>query len=414
MVLIAHSRALPDLYVPAASIDLGAVGSDMRQAHGLVSTQVEVDLQLSVAGQFRFTIPNTFHAERADFLTPRGAPVLPLLALGTRVWIRMGYGDRARQKLLFSGFITVVGTAFAEGGSPELEVSGTDATYRMTLGTSEHRFEQKKVSDAVNKVAAENGFDLKFVGTPPENLTLDANLQTDLEFLGKLAQNFSTPEQKWEFYARADERRDKLHFRPRRNGRPADRDAAVGRRPAELQARGQPRQPGLEGRGPRLGRGRKKKIVGVARAGQGQDGAVPGGDIQRRAFGKRDGARASLPGEVEARGRSARRRRARQAHQRSRQGRGRDLRSSRAAARYDDRARRASASKFSTTYYVTKTVHRYDTSGYRTRFSVERAGRMSAVLAFDLESRPRGRRQRRGRRHRHGRRATTIPRGLGG
>ena len=173
MVLIAHSRTLPDLYVPAASIDLGAVGSDMRQAHGLVSTQVEVDLQLSVAGQFRFTIPNTFHAERADFLTPRGAPVLPLLALGTRVWIRMGYGDRARQKLLFSGFITVVGTAFAEGGSPELEVSGTDATYRMTLGTSEHRFEQKKVSDAVNKVASENGFDLKFAGTPPDNLTLE-------------------------------------------------------------------------------------------------------------------------------------------------------------------------------------------------------------------------------------------------
>ena len=29
-------------------------------------------------------------------------------------------------------------------------------------------------------------------------------------------------------------------------------------------------------------------------------------------------------------------------------------------------------SKFSTTYYVTKTVHRYDTSGYRTRFSIER------------------------------------------
>ena len=101
MVLIAHSRTLLDLYVPAATIDLGAVGTDMRQAHGLVSTQVEVDLQLSVAGQFRFTIPNTFHAERADFLTPRGAPVLPLLALGTRVWIRMGYGDRARQKLLF-------------------------------------------------------------------------------------------------------------------------------------------------------------------------------------------------------------------------------------------------------------------------------------------------------------------------
>ena len=319
MVLIAHSRTLPDLYVPAATIELGAVGSDMRQAHGLVSTQVEVDLQLSVAGQFRFTIPNTFHAERADFLTPRGAPVLPLLALGTRVWIRMGYGDRARQKLLFSGFITVVGTAFAEGGSPELEVSGTDATYRMTLGTSEHRFEQKKVSDAVNKVAAENGFDLKFAGTPPDNLTLDSNLQTDLEFLGKLAQNFSTPEQKWEFYARADERRDKLHFRPRRKDDPpiatlqwgADLlsfkpEVNLGNQVSKVEVHGWDEVA-------------KKKILGVARAGAGAGRRRSGRRYPAARLRQGDGARASLPGEVEARSRSARRRRARQAHQRSRQ-----------------------------------------------------------------------------------------------
>ena len=37
----------------------------------------------------------------------------------------MGYGDRRAAAVLFSGFITDVGTSFAEGGSPELEVSGT-------------------------------------------------------------------------------------------------------------------------------------------------------------------------------------------------------------------------------------------------------------------------------------------------
>src|SRR4051794_38365385 len=80
MTLIARSRSLPDLYVPAGSIELGALGRDMREALGLVFTQMEVDLQLSVAGQFRFTIPNTFDVESGEFLTPRGAPVLPLLA----------------------------------------------------------------------------------------------------------------------------------------------------------------------------------------------------------------------------------------------------------------------------------------------------------------------------------------------
>jgi phage protein D len=371
MVLIAHSRTLPDLYVPAATIDLGAVGSDMRQAHGLVATQVEVDLQLSVAGQFRFTIPNTFHAERADFLTPGGAPVLPLLALGTRIWIRMGYGDRARQKLLFSGFITVVGTAFAEGGSPELEVSGTDATYRMTLGTSEHRFEQKKVSDAVNKVAAENGFDLKFAGTPPDNLTLDSNLQTDLEFLGKLAQNFSTPEQKWEFYARADERQDKLHFRPRRKDDPpiatlqwgADLlsfkpEVNLGNQVSKVEVHGWDEVA-------------KKKILGVARAGQGQDGAVPGGDIQRRAFGKETVLELRFP--VKSKHEADQRAAAELAKRTNDLVKGEGETFGFPELLPDTTIALAGlGSKFSATYYVTKTVHRYDTSGYRTRFSIER------------------------------------------
>jgi len=282
MTLIARARSLPDLYVPAASIEVGALGMDLRLAHGLVFTQVEIDLQLSVAGQFRFTIPNTFDAESGEFLTPRRAPVLPLLALGTRVWIRMGYGDRAKQKLLLSGFITAVSTSFAEGGSPELEVSGADATYRMTLGTSEHRFEQKRVSEAVRKVATDNGFDLKLSGTPPDKVTLDANLQTDLEFLGKLAQNFSTPQQKWEFYARADERQDKLFFCPRRKDDPPmatlDWGADLLSFKPELNLGNQVSRVEVHS-WDEVG---KKKILGVARAERGNKGSASGGDIQRR------------------------------------------------------------------------------------------------------------------------------------
>lgn len=371
MTLIARSRSLPDLYVPAASIDLGSLGSDMRVTHGLVFTQVEVDLQLSVAGQFRFTVPNTFDAESGDFLTPRRAPVLPLLALGTRVWIRMGYGDRARQKLLLSGFITAVGTAFAEGGSPELEISGSDATYRMTLGTSEHRFEQKKVSDAVRKVATDNGFELKFTGTPPDNVTLDANMQTDLEFLGKLAQNFSTPQQKWEFYARADERQDKLHFRPRRKDDPPIATLAWGAdllsfKP-EVNLGNQVSKVEVHG----WDEVRKEKILGVARA-QGGDGGASGGDIQKRAFGKEPVLELRFP--VKSKQEADQRAAAELAKRSNDLVKGEGETFGFPELLPDTTLGLAGlGEKFSKTYYVTKTVHRYDSSGYRTRFSIERA-----------------------------------------
>jgi len=43
------------LYVPAATIALGAPGQDLLHVHGLAFTSVEVDLSLSMAGTFKFT-----------------------------------------------------------------------------------------------------------------------------------------------------------------------------------------------------------------------------------------------------------------------------------------------------------------------------------------------------------------------
>src|SRR5205085_7163129 len=111
---------------------------------------------------------DSFDIGRAEFLTARGRPALDLLKLGTRVWIRMGYGDRAGQQLLLSGYITNVGTSFNEGASPDLEVSGQDALYHLTLGTSEHRLESRSVQDAVGQVAIDNGLSLRFAGAPPD------------------------------------------------------------------------------------------------------------------------------------------------------------------------------------------------------------------------------------------------------
>lgn len=369
MLLTERSSAPTDLYVPAASISLGADGPSMRERFGLDFTQVEVDLQLSVSSQFRFTIPRAFDIERSDFFTPSGTPLMPLVKLGTRVWIRMGYGDQAGKPALFSGFVTQVSTSFAEGGAPELEVSGADVTYLMTLGTKEHR--NKSMREAVEEIAVQNGVALSFSGDPPEDLPLDANLQTDLDFLRKLVELFSKSGKKWEFFVRPKPGQDQLYFRPRSPIYPPLATLAWGAdlisfKP-EINLGNQVQKVEVHG----WDEVRKQPILGVATAEKGKKGEPSGGDIQQSAFGRETVLQLRLPVKSKQ-----------EADQR-------------AAAALSNRAEDLMkgegetfgmpellpdtslaligiGQQFSTNYYVTKTVHRYDTSGYRTRFSVER------------------------------------------
>ena len=373
MDIVARAERHHNLYAPAASIGLGAPDRDMRQTHGLAVTTIEVDLQLSVAGQFRFTIPNTFDAGHAEFLTPRGDRVLDHVRLGARVWIRMGYGDQRGQTLLMSGFITAVATSFAEGGSPELEVSGSDATYKMTLGTREHRFENKSVREAVGKVASDNGFELRFAGTPPGNITLDSNMQSDLDFLIKLAQSFSNPKEKWEFYARAVERGDELHFRPRQDkATPVGTlkwgvdllsfkpEANLGNQVSKVEVHGWDE----------VG---KKPILGVATAGGMAAGATEGGQLQQRVFGRESVLQLRFP--VKSKQEADERAAAELAKRANDHVRGEGETFGFPELLPDTNLRLDGLGrKFSTNYYVTKTVHRFDTSGYRTRFSIEEPG----------------------------------------
>ena len=358
------------LYVPAATVSLGAPGQDLLRVHGLAVTSVEVDLQLSMAGTFRFTIPDAFDAARAEFLTARGQPALNLLKLGTRIWIRMGYGDRSGQPLLLSGYITNVGTSFSEGGSPDLEVSGQDALYRLTLGTNEHRLEKKSVQDAVAKVAVDNGFSLRLSGSPPGEVTLDSNLQSDMDFLRDLTANFSTRKQKWEFFSRAGEQVDTLHFRPRSmdaasigtlkwgadllSFRP---EANLGNQVARVEVQGWDEVA-------------KVKIVGEARA-QGEGGRVKtGGQIQQSFLAREVVRTLRLP--VKSKKEADERAEAELANTISDHLKGEGETFGFPELLPDTRIRLDGlGAKFSRTFYVTKTVHSYNASGYRTRFSIE-------------------------------------------
>jgi phage protein D len=375
MDFAARSDAFHGLYAPAATVCLGVPGLDMLQAHGLAVTQVEVDLQLSVAGTFKFTVPNTFDAARADFLTMRGDRVLDLVKLGTRVWIRMGYGDRAGQALMLSGYITTVGTSFAEGGSPELEVSGQDALYRLTLGTSEHQFRDSSVFQAVTKVASDNGFVPRLSGSAPTNVSLDSNMQTDLDFIRKLAENFSTAEKKWEFYSRATETGDELHFRPRQtdaapvgqlawgidllNFKP---EANLGNQVSKVEVHGWDQVA-------------KTAIVGSATRAPGPSNdpgrsATSGGQLQTQLFGRE--AVLTLRYPVKTKQEADERAAAELAKRAKDHVRGDGECFGYPLLLPDTNIRLAGlGTKFSTSYFVEKVVHRYDASGYRTRFSIQ-------------------------------------------
>ena len=358
------------LYVPAASIALGSPGQDLLHDHGLAFTSVEVDLQLSMAGTFKFTIPDTFDPARAEFLTARGRPALNLLTLGTRVWIRMGYGDRSGQPLLLSGYITNVGTSFNEGSSPDLEVSGQDALYRLTLGTREHRLEKKSVQDAVSLVAVDNGFSMRFSGSPPSEVTLDSNLQSDMDFLRELVAMFSTRKQKWEFFSRAGAQVDTLHFRPRSmdaapvgtlkwgadllSFRP---EANLGNQVARVEVQGWDEVA-------------KVKIVGEARA-QGEGGRMKtAGQIQQGFLSREVVRQLRLP--VKSKKEADERAEAELANTIADHLKGDGETFGFPELLPDTRVKLDGlGAKFSRTFYVTKTVHSYNSSGYRTRFWIE-------------------------------------------
>ena len=357
------------LYVPAASVSLGAPNRDLLHAHGLAVTSVEVDLQLSMAGTFRFTISDSFDAARTEFLTARGDPALDLLKLGTRIWIRMGYGSDL--KLLLSGYITNVGTAFAEGSSPDLEVSGQDAFYRLTLGTNEHRLEQKSVRDAVAKVKADQNYSLKASGLPPDGLTLDSNLQSDMDFMRQLAENYSTRDQKWEFFSRADKSVDTLYFRPRGTSQApvgtlkwgADLlsfrpEANLGNQVSRVEVHGWDELA-------------KKPILGEARArGHAGGKAETGGQIQQDFLAQEVVRKLRLP--VRTKKEADERAEAELARTIVDHLKGDGETFGFPELLPDTRIKLTGlGAKFSRTYYVTKTVHSFNSSGYRTRFSIE-------------------------------------------
>ncbi|SUS04672.1 conserved hypothetical protein [uncultured Defluviicoccus sp.] len=365
MRLTALETRYGGFYAPAFSAIVG--GQDLVRDLFLPVTQVEVDLKQRTANRFSFTVANAFDWEAREFVagpSEQRINLLELFAFGTRTDIAMGYGDPAKLRVMISGTITEIGTSFAEGGAPALTISGYDGLFPLTVGQKTRHWEERRDSDVVLAIASEAKLSATVVQTDPVKRRVDQNQQTDLDFIGKLAERN---------YATFLLNRDGLYFGPRRQERSGLLELTWGqgllsfspqvnlaKQVTAVEVYGQPAEVG-------------EPIVGRARRGEetGRDTSrQSGGDRLARALGEEHVMRVRLPvhtqAEADARARAILRERAQEFVQADGESVGLpDIEPD------TNIALTGIGRVFSKTYYVSEATHKVDSSGYRTTFKVE-------------------------------------------
>ncbi|HYG47489.1 MAG TPA: contractile injection system protein, VgrG/Pvc8 family [Allosphingosinicella sp.] len=210
MKLAALEKSHGDFHVPSFAVEIG--GKDLVRDLFLAVTRIEVDLKSAAAGRFSFSVASAFDWEDRDFVARSGqqrVDLLDLFAFGGKVEVRLGYGDAARLAPMLTGFITEVSTSFAEGGSPELTVSGYDVLYALGANSpSRPPWENMADSGAVEAVAGEYNLSVRAEPTVPVRDSVGPFDESDLAFIRRLAgRNGRT------FYVRGST----LHFCRRHN-----------------------------------------------------------------------------------------------------------------------------------------------------------------------------------------------------
>jgi phage protein D len=350
-------------YVPAFVVNVGDLA--LTQTLAIPVSQVEVDLSLGAAGRFSFTVPNTFSIEERKFLSAYGEPVLDTLKFGASVEIKIGYGDHSRLPTMLTGIITEITTGFAEGSTPELQVSGYDNLFPMTLGKRSKSWKDARDSDIVSLLAGEYNLATDIATTKEQHAQVEQNQESDFEFVKKLAGR-----NHFEFYVTP---KGALHFAP-----PRDREGGIvtllwGQSLLSFKPEGNLAAQVAEVHVYGWDSDKKKAIVGKAAAGEESGYESPrksGGQILRSALKKPPVLEVRQPVFTEA---EAKRR---------------------AEAILNDHAKKFLTGEaeclglpeiqpdrnvtlgnlgepFSKTYYVQQTTHKYDSNGYRTRLKVK-------------------------------------------
>ena len=208
-----------NFYVPAYRIVVD--GTDLVRKRYLEISSVQVDHTLKGADKFSFTVNGAFDIKNRQFVL-RTDPLLlgdltTLFPFGSAIEIYMGYKDTEQLPLMLRGKITAVQTNFPASGFPQINVSGYDLSYCMTVGTGKLplKFPDQKDSEIVAQIADKYGLNSVVVDTQVKHRITEKGQQTDMQFLEKLAERNG-----YEFYTF-----DKtLYFRPPANVRLAGQD----------------------------------------------------------------------------------------------------------------------------------------------------------------------------------------------
>jgi hypothetical protein len=362
MELAQLSRNSGAFYVPAFAVRVGR--RDLLRDLLVPVSQVEVDLVLSAAGRFSFTVVNTYDIEKHAFVSGNGQSVLDILAFGAAVDIRIGYGDVTALDTLLTGVITEVGTSFPENGLPELNVAGYDRGFPLTVGKNSRTWANASDSDAIAEIARFHKLTGEIESTKEKHAQIEQNQETDIDFVKKLAER-----NHFEFYIR----KDTLHF-----GKPKDKgDGVVSLKWGEglLSFRPEANLAGQVSSVEVYGWDTKNKqqIKGVARAGD-ESGREPNrksaADLLRGPSSQLPVLRLRQPvftqAEANERAKSALNETAKQFLT----GDGESIGVPQILP--DESVSLLNlGSPFSKTYYVRQSVHKVDGNGYRTRFKVK-------------------------------------------
>lgn len=365
MKLVELSSTYYDFYAPSFKVLLS--GTDLMREHLVAVSQVEVDLKLGAASHFSLTLTGCYSHEAHKFLTGTGGDLFELLTFGAKVKIFMGYRDNQSMPLMLSGMVTEITTNFAEGGSPEIAVSGMDNGFLLTIGKNSRAWSRWKDSAVASEIAAFHKLGAVIEQTQEEHPHIEQNQQSDWDFLKTLADRNKN------FVLFLDEE-NQLHFASRNNSASDVVELVYGQGLLSFKP-----EANLANQISRVevygwDRNNAKPIVGVASAGQepGRSGKSAGQVLETLVAdpSRRPTLRIRQPvftqSEANQRAQAALDEHA----EKFLTGEGESI--GLPLLRPDSNVKLSElADRFSKTYYIQEATHKIDSNGYRTRFKVE-------------------------------------------
>jgi len=170
-----------NFFVPAFRILVD--GKDLLTNYFMEIASVQVDNTLKGADRFTFTLNSTFNFENREFQHLRDT-----FDFGKPVEIYMGYTGNQSLTLMLRGMITAVQTSFPSSGLPQINVSGYDLSYPMTLGKHSNNWTDQTDTQVVKLIGAKYGLEVKSDDTKMKHPKTEQSQESDLQFLEKLAE----------------------------------------------------------------------------------------------------------------------------------------------------------------------------------------------------------------------------------